>query len=79
MSNIYCHEDGLDFTDPFINYRQGHMPLYPVTTCVVEPPVSLKTVLPPKPLTCQGYPRGEPQGDSSGRVNLPPFLIGCAD
>ena len=51
MSDIYCHEDVLDFTDPFINYRQGHVPLYPVSTTVVACLVSPKTVLPETPLT----------------------------
>jgi len=24
MSDIYCHEDILNFTNPFLNYKQGH-------------------------------------------------------
>jgi len=75
MSNIYCHEDVLDFTNPFLNYEQG----YQAPRKIAAIPVSLKTVLPVEPLTRQGYPRGESQGDSSGRVNLLSFLIGCAD
>jgi len=62
MSNIYCHEDVIDFTNPFLNFDQG----YQAPRKVAAIPVSPKTVLLEKPLTRRGYPRGESQGDSSG-------------
>ena len=75
MFDIYCHEDVLDFTNPFLDFEQG----YQVPRKIATIPVSPKTILPEEPLTCRGYPRGKSQGDLSGRVNLPSFLIGCAD
>jgi len=85
MSDIYCHEDVMDFTNPFLDYKQGHCPVF--TRGVLTIPVSPKTVLPEKPLTCQGYlrgesqdyPKGESQGDLSGRVSLPSFLFSSVD
>jgi len=74
MSDIYCHEDVLDFTNPFLNYKQG----YQAPRKIASIPVSPRTVLPVEPLTCRGYLRGESQGDLSGRINLP-SLIGCVD
>jgi len=62
MSDIYCHEDILDFTNPFLDFEQGYQALRKIAAI----PVSPKTVLPVVPLTHQGYPRGESQGDSSG-------------
>ena len=55
MSDIYCHEDVIDFTNPFLNFEQGYQALRQVTAL----PVSPRTVLPSKPLTRRGYPRGE--------------------
>jgi len=72
MSDIYCHEDILDFTNPFLNFKQGYQAPKKIATI----PVSLKTILPEEPSTHRGYPRGESQGDSSGRANLLSFLIG---
>jgi len=63
MSDIYCHEDVMDFTNPFLNYEQGHRL---VTRNITTIPVSPRTILPEQPLTHRGYPRGESQGDSSG-------------
>jgi len=62
MSNIYCHEDVINFTDPFLDFDQG----YQAPRKVAAIPVSLRTILPEKPMTCRGYPRGESQGQSSG-------------
>ena len=62
MSNIYCHEDVIDFTNPFLDFDQGYQALRKVAAV----PVSPKTVLPEKPMTRRGYPRGESQGQSSG-------------
>jgi len=62
MSDIYCHEDVIDFTNPFLDFEQG----YQAPRKVAATPVSPKTILPEKPLTRRGYPRGESQGQSSG-------------
>jgi len=62
MSDIYCHEDVIDFTNPFLDFDQG----YQAPRKVAIVPVSPKTVLPEKPMTRRGYPRGESQGQSSG-------------
>jgi len=75
MSDIYCHEDVLDFTDPFLNFDQG----YQAPRKIPIIPVSPKTVLPSKPLTHRGYPRGESQGDSSGVSSFTPLLMSCTD
>jgi len=75
MSDIYCHEDVLNFTNPFLDYEQGHRSVY--TKMIPTIPVSPKTVLLEKPLTRWGYPRGEDQGQSSGRVGLPSSWLRC--
>jgi len=62
MSDIYCHEDVIDFTNPFLDFEQGYQALRKIATV----PVSPKTVLPEMPLTRRGYPRGESQGDLLG-------------
>jgi len=62
MSDIYCHEDILDFTNLFLDYEQGHHSIF--TKKLTTIPVSPKTVLLEEPLTRQGYLRGESQGDS---------------
>jgi len=46
MSNIYCHEDVIDFTDPFQQFDEGHR----VPLAVVEP-VRKVAVVPVSPLT----------------------------
>jgi len=75
MSDIYTHEDVLDFTNPFLNFDQG----YQAPRKLAAIPVSPKTVLPETPLTRRGYPRGESQGDSSGWCpSLLPY-VGCTD
>jgi len=75
MSDIYCHEDIIDFTNPFLNFEQGYQAPRKIPTI----PVSPKTVLLEVPSTCRGYPRGESQGDSSGWCpSLLPF-DGCTD
>jgi len=58
MSDIYCHEDIINFTNPFLDFEQGYQAPRKIATI----PVSPKTVLPSKPLTRRGYPRGESQG-----------------
>jgi len=62
MSDIYCHEDVINFTNPFLDFDQG----YQAPRKVAAIPVSPNTVLPEKPMTRRGYPRGESQGQSSG-------------
>ena len=47
MSDIYCHEDVINFTNPFLDFEQGYQALRKSTTI----PVSPKTVLLEKPLT----------------------------
>jgi len=75
MSNIYCHEDVLDFTNPFLDFDQGYQAPRKIAAILVSP----KTVLPVTLLTRRGYPRGESQGDSSGWCpSLLPF-DGCTD
>jgi len=53
----------MDFTNPFLDYEQGHRL---VTRKIAAIPVSPKTILPEQPLTRRGYPRGESHGESSG-------------
>jgi len=75
MSDIYCHEDTINFTNPFLDFEQGYQAPRKIATILVSP----KSVLPEKPLTHRGYPRGESQGDSSGWCpSLLPF-DGCTD
>jgi len=69
MSDIYTHEDILDFTNPFLDFEQGYQAPWKFAAILVSP----KTVLPAEPLTCMGYPRGESQGDSSGMSSFTPF------
>ena len=80
----------LDFDQGYIHPFAAILPTVRGTLVPVSPvPVSKATileeeeeisVLPKKPLTrkeiktCRGYPRGESQGDSSGRILLPSFL-----
>jgi len=71
MSDIYCHKDIIDFTNPFLDFEQGYRAPRKIDSILVSP----KTVLPEEPLTRWGYPRGE-KGQWSGRVNLLSFLIG---
>jgi len=86
MSDIYTHEPVMDFTNPFLDFDQGYvrpfatiMPTVKATLIPIAP--EEESVLPKKPLTRKelktrrGYPRGESQGDSSGRILLPSFLI----
>jgi len=86
MSDIYTHEPVMDFTNPFLDFEQGYtrpfgtiLPTVRVTLVPITPDEE-ESVLPKKPLTRKelktrrGYPRGESQGDSSGRILLPSFL-----
>jgi len=86
MSDIYTHEPVQDFTNPFLDFDQGYvrpfatiLPTVKVTLILIPPEEEL--VLPKKPLTRKelktrrGYPRGESQGESSGRILLPSLLI----
>jgi len=75
MSDIYCHEDVVDFTNPFLDFEHG----YHAPRKIAAVPVSPKTVLPERPLTRRGYPRGESQGDSSGWCPSLLPLMGCTD
>jgi len=86
MSDIYTHEPVMDFTNPFLDYNQGYTRPFAIiaptvkATLVLIAPEEEESVLPKKPLTrkemktCRGYPRGESQGESSGRILLPSFL-----
>jgi len=87
MSDIYTHEPVMDFTNPFLEYEQGYtrpfatiLPTVKATLVPIAPDQEEESVLPKKPLTWKelktrrGYPRGESQGDSSGRILLPSFL-----
>ena len=75
VSDIYCHEDVLDFTNLFLDFDQG----YQTPRRVLTIPVSPKTILPEVLLTHRGYPRGESQGDSSGVSSFTLLLMGCTD
>jgi len=87
MSDIYTHEPVMDFTNPFLDFDQGYirpfatvLPTSRVTLIPIAPEEE-ELVLPKKPLirkelkTRRGYPRGESQGESSGQILLPSFLI----
>ena len=84
MSDIYTHEPVMDFTNPFLDFDQGYtcpfatiMPTVKATLIPIAPEEEEELVLPKKPLTRKelktrrGYPWGESQGDSSGRILLP--------
>jgi len=89
MSDIYTHEPVMDFTNPFLDFDQGYvrpfttiMPTVRATLVPIAPHEEEgESVLPKKPLsrkelkTRRGYPRGESQGQSSGKILLPSFLI----
>jgi len=88
MSDIYTHEPVMDFTNPFLDFDQGYtrpfatiLPTVRATLVPIAPEEEEESVLPKKPLTRKelkthrGYPWGESQGDSSGRILLPSFLI----
>jgi len=86
MSDIYTHEPVMDFTNPFLDFDQGYVRpfatvLPTVKATLIPIPSEEESVLPKKPLTrkelktCRGYPRGESQGESSGRILLPSLLI----
>jgi len=87
MSDIYTHEDVMDFTNPFLDFDQGYVcpfaTILPTVRATLVPiaPEEEESVLPKKPLTRKeiktrrGYPRGESQGESSGRILLPSLLI----
>jgi len=87
MSDIYTHEPVMDFTNPFLDFDQGYtrpfatiLPTVRATLVPIVPEEEEESVLPKKPLTRKelktrrGYPRGESQGESSGRILLPSFL-----
>jgi len=87
MSDIYTHEPVMDFTNPFLNLDQGYVrpfaTILPTVKATLIPiPSEEESVLPKKPLTRKelktrrGYPRGESQGESSGQILLPSFLVG---
>ena len=85
MSDIYTHEPVQDFTNPFLDFDQGYVRpfatvLPTVKATLIPIPPEEELVLPKKPLTGKeiktrrGYPRGESQGESSGRILLPSFI-----
>jgi len=85
MSDIYTHEPVQDFTNPFLDFDQGYTrpfaTILPTVRATLVPiaPSEEESVLPKKPLTRKeiktrrGYPRGESQGESSGKILLPSF------
>jgi len=86
MSDIYTHNPVMDFTNPFLDFDQGYVHpfatvLPTVKATLVPIPSEEESILPKKPLTRKeikthrGYPRGESQGESSGRILLPSLLI----
>jgi len=87
MSDIYTHKPVMDFTNPFLDLDQGYVrpfaTILPTVRATLIPiaPEEEESVLPKKPLTRKeiktrrGYPRGESQGESSGQILLPSFLI----
>jgi len=87
MSDIYTHNPVQDFTNPFLDFDQGYVrpfaTILPTVRATLVPiaPEEEESVLPKKPLTRKeiktrrGYPRGESQGESSGRILLPSLLI----
>jgi len=86
MSDIYTHEPVMDFTNPFLDFDQGYIcpftTILPAVKATLIPiPSEEESLLPKKPLTRKeiktrrGYPRGESQGESSGRILLPSLLI----
>jgi len=86
MSDIYTHEPVMDFTNPFLDFDQGYVrpfaTILPTVKATLIPiPSEEESILPKKPLTRKeiktrrGYPRGESQGESSGRILLPSLLI----
>jgi len=85
MSDIYTHDPVQDFTNPFLDFDQGYVRpfatvLPTVKATLIPIPSEDESVLPMKPLTRKeirtrrGYPRGESQGESSGRILLPSLL-----
>ena len=86
MSDIYTHDLVQDFTNPFLDFDQGYVRpfatvLSTVKATLVPIPSEEESILPKKPLTRKeiktrrGYPWGESQGESSGRILLPSLLI----
>jgi len=86
MSDIYTHEPVMDFTNPFLDLDQGYVrpfaTILPTVKATLIPiPSEEESILPKKPLTRKevktrrGYPWGESQGESSGRILLPSLLI----
>jgi len=87
MSDIYTHKPVINFTNPFLDFDQGYTRPFATilltvraTLVPIAPEEEEELVLPKKPLTrkelktCRGYPQGESQGDSSGKILLPSFL-----
>jgi len=83
MSDIYTHDSVQDFTDPFLDFDQGYVRPFATILPTVKAtliPIEDESVLPKKPLTRKeiktrrGYPRGESQGESSGRILLPSLI-----
>jgi len=77
----------MDFTNPFLDFDQGYVrpfaTILPTVKATLIPiPSEEESLLPKKPLTRKeiktrrGYPRGESQGESSGKTLLPYLLIG---
>jgi len=86
MSDIYTHDPVQDFTNPFLDFDQGYVrpfaTILPTVKATLIPiPSEEESVLPKKPLTRKevrtrrGYPRGESQGESSGKILLPSLLV----
>ena len=76
----------MDFTNPFLDFDEGYVRpfatiLPSVKATLVPIPSEEESLLPKKPLTRKeiktrrGYPRGESQGESFGKILLPSLLI----
>jgi len=77
----------MDFTNPFLDFDQGYVRPFATilpavkATLVPIPSEEEESILPKKPLTRKeiktrwGYPRGESQGESFGKILLPSLLI----
>jgi len=71
MSDIYCHEDVFNFTNPMAQFDEGHhVPMKKPYKKAPIVPTPSPELIPDEPLTRRGYPRGLPHGDQSGRVDL---------
>jgi len=80
MSDIYTHDPVQDFDQGYVRPFATILPTVKAT--LIPIPSEEESILPKKPLTRKeiktrrGYPCGESQGESSGKILLPSLLIG---